>query len=268
MNQQARDVIVVGQELHDPSHTANLWINADALLLCEQLTYQLQENSNATWLKRWKQADQIAKTVLQRENQDLWEGSIVQTVVAALPEDAALHIANSMPIRDVESFAASSKRLKVFVNRGVSGIDGTLASALGEACVQDAPVFLLCGDLAFLHDSSSLALAKQSKDLTIVLINNGGGGIFQFLPIAQNTQAFETYFLTAQEHVTFASLCAGMNVAYEPIESLHALGVALQKPYKGVRVLEINTTGIDNVKKHRDAWQRVSEALRAKGELL
>ena len=106
--------------------------------------------------------------------------------VATLPADATLVVASSMPVRDVESFApVRSDPPRVLSNRGANGIDGTVSTAYGVASVSDGPVVLLIGDVALLHDAGGLLAGRRlGLDLDIVLINNDGGGIFEFLPVA------------------------------------------------------------------------------------
>lgn len=126
------------------------------------------------------------------------EGAIAHHIVSNLPEHATLFVSNSMPIRDVDRFGAPSTGPgTVLGNRGVSGIDGITSSAIGAASTADGPAVLLTGDLAFYHDMNGLlALGRCNVDLTIVVVNNDGGGIFHMLPVSEVDPPFTEHFLT------------------------------------------------------------------------
>ncbi|MCX5736976.1 MAG: thiamine pyrophosphate-dependent enzyme, partial [Proteobacteria bacterium] len=117
-----------------------------------------------------------------------------------LPDDALLYVASSMAVRDLELFwPLSLRRLRVLCNRGANGIDGLISSALGAAAAHPGRCVLLTGDLAFLHDASGLLAAHRHRlDLTIVVVNDDGGGIFSMLPVAAHGEAagFERFFRT------------------------------------------------------------------------
>jgi 2-succinyl-5-enolpyruvyl-6-hydroxy-3-cyclohexene-1-carboxylate synthase len=159
-----------------------------------------------------------------------------------LPEETTLFVANSMPVRDVEYFwPANDRRVRPLVNRGANGIDGTLSTALGVAH-HGTPTVLLTGDLALLHDANGfLTRPKFQGSLTIVLINNRGGGIFEHLPVAQFEPPFEEFFATPQE-VDFASLCATHSVAHTLVRDWGQFTELIKTlPESGVRVLEVRT---------------------------
>jgi 2-succinyl-5-enolpyruvyl-6-hydroxy-3-cyclohexene-1-carboxylate synthase len=150
--------------------------------------------------------------------------------------------ANSMPVRDAEYFwPANNRRHAVHCNRGANGIDGTLSTAIGLAH-GGAPTVLLTGDLALLHDTNGLLLARELRgSLTVVVINNAGGGIFGHLPIAQFEPPFERFFATPQA-VDFARLCASYGVDFCRADSMTRLEQLLRKaPSPGVRVIEVAT---------------------------
>ena len=169
-----------------------------------------------------------------------------------LPGKTPVSVANSMPIRDVEFvWPGNDRGLRVLFNRGANGIDGTLSTALGVAHDGLASV-LLTGDLAFLHDSNGLLAAKGLKgSLTVVLINNRGGGIFEHLPVAQFDPIFEEFFATPQD-VNFATLCAAHGVEHVPVGSWAQFEALISVlPERGVRVLEITTD-----RKADAAWRK------------
>lgn len=148
-----------------------------------------------------------------------------------------------MPVRDLEYFWSSSNRgLEVYSSRGGNGIDGTLSTAIGVAHESGRPTFLLTGDLAFLHDSNGLMLAKElSGNLTVIVINNDGGGIFEHLPISQFEPPFERYFATPQS-VDLGALCAAHKVDFERVDGWPALLDVINNPSaSGLRVREVAT---------------------------
>jgi 2-succinyl-5-enolpyruvyl-6-hydroxy-3-cyclohexene-1-carboxylate synthase len=169
-----------------------------------------------------------------------------------LPAQTAISVANSMPIRDMEFvWPANDLGYRIFFNRGANGIDGTLSTALGVAH-GGAPAVLLTGDLALLHDSNGFLIAPRfGGSLTIVLINNRGGGIFEHLPVAQFDPIFEDFFATPQE-VDFAALCAAHGVGHVHVEDWsHFESLITTLPPRGIRVLELTTD-----RKRDAAWRK------------
>jgi len=168
-----------------------------------------------------------------------------------LPPETPVVIANSMAVRDVEAFwPGSDRRFMPYCNRGANGIDGTVSTALGIAH-NHRPTVLLTGDLALLHDINGLLLTPQFQGhLTIIVINNQGGGIFEHLPIAQFDPPYTDFFATPQG-VDLGRLCAAYGVAYQRIEDWPMLITAIAPlPTTGIRLLEIPT------QRQRDAVER------------
>jgi 2-succinyl-5-enolpyruvyl-6-hydroxy-3-cyclohexene-1-carboxylate synthase len=159
-----------------------------------------------------------------------------------LPGRTPLSVANSMPIRDLEFvWPANDRAVRVHFNRGANGIDGTLSTALGIAH-GGLPAVLLTGDLALLHDSNGFLIGPRLRgSLTIVLVNNQGGGIFEHLPVAQFEPIFEEFFATPQD-IDFAKLCAAHKVEHIHVEDWsHFVALISKLPAQGIRVLEIGT---------------------------
>ncbi|MEO1429035.1 MAG: 2-succinyl-5-enolpyruvyl-6-hydroxy-3-cyclohexene-1-carboxylic-acid synthase [Cyanobacteria bacterium J06633_8] len=198
-----------------------------------------------SYLQMWLSAENqvrenIDKTLAQK--QELFEGKAAWLLSQVLPPETPLFISNSMPVRDVEFFwKPNNLGIKPFFNRGANGIDGTLSTALGIAHRQQSSV-MLTGDLALLHDTNGfLTRNKFIGHLTIVLINNNGGGIFEMLPISEFEPPFEELFATPQD-IDFAQLCKTYGVEHELIISWEELMIKLNPlPTKGIRVLEIPT---------------------------
>jgi 2-succinyl-5-enolpyruvyl-6-hydroxy-3-cyclohexene-1-carboxylate synthase len=172
--------------------------------------------------------------------EEWFEGKVPWLMAQALPAGTPVVIANSMPIRDAEWFWPPGDRgLRPFCNRGTNGIDGTLSTALGIAH-RGAPTVLLTGDLALLHDTNGwLSLPRFQGHLTVVVINNRGGGIFEMLPIASLDLPFEDFFATPQS-VHWNHLCAAYGVNYERVDHWAQLQTCLSfLPPHGVRLLEV-----------------------------
>lgn len=184
---------------------------------------------------------------------------LARTLRAGTP----LVIANSMPIRDAEYFfAGSDRRLRPLCNRGANGIDGTLSTALGVAHDGGRPTVLLTGDLALLHDTNGFLLRPKLRgSLTVVLINNRGGGIFGHLPVAQFEPPFEEFFATPQE-VDFARLAAAYGVEHVAVRDwVHFAELVAVLPAQGIRVLEVRTDRNGDAAKRKQWFTELAAAL-------
>jgi 2-succinyl-5-enolpyruvyl-6-hydroxy-3-cyclohexene-1-carboxylate synthase len=159
-----------------------------------------------------------------------------------LPPSTTLVVANSMPVRDVEYvWPANDRRIRPFSSRGANGIDGTLSTALGAAH-GGGPAVLLTGDLALLHDTNGFLLRPRFRgSLTIVAINNRGGGIFEHLPMSRFDPPFEEFFATPQD-VDFARLASAYGVGHVLVRDwAHFVELVATLPAEGVRLLEVRT---------------------------
>lgn len=198
-----------------------------------------------SYLNQWCNAEAQMRRQLNlrlTETETLVESKVAWLLSQSLPPQTPIMIANSTPIRDVEWFwQPSDRQIQPFFNRGANGIDGTLSTALGVAYRQ-RPSVLLTGDLALLHDTNGFLLTPRwNGQLTIVLINNNGGGIFQSLPIAAFDPPFEDFFATPQ-HIRFDQLCATYSIAHIPIKSWTQFIQCLHEPSSDrIRVLEIQS---------------------------
>ncbi len=171
-----------------------------------------------------------------------FEGSISRLLSRHLPPATPVFVASSMPVRDVEFFWRPNDRgCLPFCNRGANGIDGTLSTALGVAH-GNRPAVLLTGDLALLHDTNGFLLRPRLKgSLTIILVNNRGGGIFEMLPVAKFNPPFEEFFAMPQE-VDFGRLAGAYGVGHVLVRDwAHLTGLISDLPTAGVRVLEVRT---------------------------
>ena len=192
--------------------------------------------------KAWQTAQKAAAKKLTRIVNVDWpfEGRVAALLDEALGPDDRLFVGSSMPIRDVEWFYhPPGPGPEVLTNRGANGIDGTVSTALG-ASLDGKRTVLLCGDLTFLHDSNALLSAYGHRgDLTVVVINNQGGGIFNHLAIAKSAH-FEQLWGTPQA-TDLGKLCAAHKVRHDLADDWNALRRLLEIRGKGVRVIEFRT---------------------------
>ena len=245
------------------------------------------------WLAGWRSADeQAAEAILGVLDGDgIDEPSVAAELGVLLPEEATLFVASSMPVRDIETFwPVREDPPRVLCNRGANGIDGTVSSAFGAAAAGAGPVVLLIGDVALAHDIGGLLAAKRlGLKLTIVLLDNDGGGIFDFLPISRAAMArasdhesgadtkpraedgqdggergdLYTRHVATPPGLDFAQVAALYGLAYERVGTIPALRVALESalaPQAGSTIVHVRTDRAANVALHGRVWSAVSRA--------
>jgi 2-succinyl-5-enolpyruvyl-6-hydroxy-3-cyclohexene-1-carboxylate synthase len=259
----------------EPTHHPMELIHAEPAAFCSALAERLHHHRpRAHWISAFWQADRLANLALEELYgtappdglQGEWfEGRVFRELAPLLPQDAWQFTASSMPVRDLAYFSPITARFhRHRVNRGAHGIDGTLSTALGMAAhAQRAgagPAVLVTGDLAFHHDANGLLAAKtHGLSLTIVLINNDGGGIFEFLPISGFGAPYETHFGTPHG-IDFRALCTAYGVSHavpRDWEEFRAqVTDSLRRP--GVQVIEVRTDRRLNREQHRRVWDAVA----------
>ena len=251
--QPQRWIIDPSPENFDPLHGKTTHLH----LSVEQLATTIpplakQESVSSDYLHQWRDAETQLRQALDKTmatTDTLFEGKAAWLLSQTLPSATPLLIANSMPVRDVEFFwKPNNSGIQPFCNRGANGIEGSLSTALGIAHHHQSSV-MLTGDLALLHDTNGfLQRNRFTGHLTIVLINNNGGGIFEMLPISQFEPPFQEYFATPQE-IDFAQLCGTYGIEYKRITNWQQLQALLNPlPEKGIRVLEIPTNRREDAK--------------------
>ncbi|MDE0632851.1 MAG: 2-succinyl-5-enolpyruvyl-6-hydroxy-3-cyclohexene-1-carboxylic-acid synthase [Caldilineaceae bacterium] len=184
----------------DDSHRVHSYLQVDETVLCRQLAERFRRTPGQ-WAASITTAEERSRRRQERLLRESWfDAAAAATAVKALPDDGNLFVGNSLPVRHVDQFVQpDTRRIHVYGNRGASGIDGVLSSALGVAAAERSkPMLLLIGDVSFYHDMNGLhAVNKHGLDnVTVVLLNNGGGGVFRRLPIAGDHARFEELFLT------------------------------------------------------------------------
>ena len=175
------------------------YVRGDAADTLERLARRGQPRTSSAWAALWRQVDERTQQVVAAQTEaSFFEGSVLAEVVRAVPIGGTLFVSNSMPVRDLDAFAVHRQdRLRVIGNRGASGIDGIVSSALGVSAAGAPPTVAVVGDLALLHDASGL-LATREADASVVfvVIHNDGGGIFHMLPIREYEPEFTPFFAT------------------------------------------------------------------------
>ncbi|MFI5053709.1 MAG: 2-succinyl-5-enolpyruvyl-6-hydroxy-3-cyclohexene-1-carboxylic-acid synthase [Acidimicrobiia bacterium] len=251
----------------DPHHAVSGRMIADPELLLAALADALDVMLDDDWVGGWGDADAAARAAIDDLIdgwEDPFEGRIARDVHASVPEGASLVVASSMPVRDLESFAAPRDGVTVHANRGVNGIDGFASTVLGVAAASDGPTVGLVGDLCFLHDANGL-LGATSRDLdaTFVVVDNRGGGIFSFLPQSDRADHFERVFATPQD-VDLSALARVHGLVVEEVDRAADLVPAVHTAVSGggVRVVLVRTDRAANVARHREVWTAVAEVVR------
>ncbi len=215
----------------DANHRADRLLWADPILVCEQLAARLTSFlsvPDTAWQQPIFDAEAAAWQAVDAEvDAALFDGAVLARVTDLLPENAKLYVASSLPVRHLDQFARPmTKKLRVFCNRGASGIDGTVSSALGASVVDDAPTVLVSGDLAFYHDMNGLLAVKRSgMKVIFVVINNDGGGIFERLPVAKFDPPFTELFLTPHG-LDFAPVAQLYGLDYTKAKTPHEFDLA------------------------------------------
>lgn len=216
--------------------------------------------------KMWARYEQRVRPVLDGRllaETGLFEPKAAWLLAQHLPKETPLFVANSMPVRDLEYvWPAGDRAIRPLCNRGANGIDGTLSTALGAAHDAGRPAVLLTGDLALLHDTNGFLLRGRLRgSLTIVLINNRGGGIFEHLPVAQFDPPFEEFFATPQD-VDFGRLCGAYGVEYLLVRDwAHFATLISTLPAAGIRVLELRTDRKQDAARRKQLFAEVAATL-------
>ena len=224
----------------------------------------ISAKADAEWTDGWRDAAQAAGEAIDRvlDDSGLSEPRVARDVAAQLPAGGALVVASSMPIRDLDLTMQPRDDIRVIANRGVSGIDGFVSTSVGVALAHPGPVVALAGDLSLLHDVNGL-LADPRPDLTLVVVNNDGGGIFSLLPQAAGDDAttFERLFGTPHG-VDLGRLAAAYGVAHSAVSGPDELASAVAAKPSGIHLVEVRTDRKANAELHRRLREAASAALR------
>ena len=250
-------VVTPREGCFDPLHKVSHRFRVDIGHFCREWSFKTSPSCPSEWRTAWLQADDRAEACIAEhldEAKEISEPGIARRLTQEIPRLHGLVLGASMPIRDVNQFAYPSEhRLQVAANRGASGIDGTLATAVGFAKGLAQPVTVLLGDLSTLHDLNSLSLVAQSEQpIVVVVINNHGGGIFHFLPISTSETEFEPYFGTPHD-IHFEKAAEMFSISYAAPRDLDEFTNTYQQAVTSGKswVIEVKTDRVKNVEQHR-----------------
>jgi 2-succinyl-5-enolpyruvyl-6-hydroxy-3-cyclohexene-1-carboxylate synthase len=254
-----------------PDHLPAEVVVASPEAVCRAVAGAVPAGRQGAWARAWSEAEERAQaaidTALMAED-GMTEPGVARWLLEAVPDGASIVVSSSMPVRDVESWSKARAGARVLANRGANGIDGVLSTALGVAAAGSrGGVVALLGDLAFLYDAGSLLIGGRGgrrPDLDVVVVDNEGGGIFNFLAQAgtQPRERFERMWGTPQG-VDIAAVARAYGAHAEEVADMGRLVSALSSPGagKGVRVLIVKTDRTDNVAVHRRLYAAVEAAV-------
>ena len=211
------------------------------------------EDETNEFFDRWqtadRRADRLVQQTLAEPGQPLTDWSAVQLVLEHLPDNSILHLANSMPVRYANLCGLTERQqISVAANRGVSGIDGCLSTAVGAALATDKLVTLLIGDVAFFYDRNALWSAPIPPNLRVILLNNDSGHIFRMIDGPGKQPELETYFETPHGY-TARNTAADAHVTYELCDSHETLRSLLPDFFQATdraKLIEVSTDKLDN----------------------
>lgn len=267
-DQEADQVILAAGTWDEPTLRAATFVRADPVATAEMFAdaKDIAGSVAPGWLEAWRGADARADGAIREQLEAIrrvaepFEGAVFAELGETLPGDVVLWTGSSMPVRDLDTFLPGGARhIRCLANRGANGIDGVISSALGASMGTPSPVVLVLGDLSFLHDLNALAAARiPDVRLTIVLVDNDGGGIFSFLPQAATDRPevglpadFERLLGTPHgTDLAGAARALGADVAeLRPGAIGTAVAEVMERP--GIHVLRLRTDRARNVELHR-----------------
>lgn len=240
-------------DYRNPSLTTSTLLTTSPMLFARSLM-AYEKNQDIFYLHKWLEEQKNMRAFLnstQKNTQQndalalsesvFFEGSLIQSIQNLLPQKSNLAIANSMSIRDVDYFWEKREQsIEFFCNRGVNGIDGTISTALGISCKSKGKTVLITGDLAFLHDINAFLMANKHKlNLIIILINNNGAAIFQYL--LEESMPYYNFLFETPHNLEFSALSTLFKIEYRRVESQKAFESHFKDALKieGVTLIEV-----------------------------
>ena len=253
-------------EWNEPTRKAGLVLRADPAGLASSLAQELEaDDQEGGWLEAWKRAADAAEREIAAELaglEELTEPGLHAVLGDAYAGGDLVYTASSMPVRDQEGFLASSEAdVRFLSNRGANGIDGVVSSGIGAAITSERPTWIVLGDLALHHDSNGLAALRHAEaPVRLVVLNNDGGGIFEFLPQADQVERaeFEAIFGTPLG-LDLAKLAELHGIEHHTIT--HPTDVQ-DLPRGRHLIAEVRVDRRANVAVHRALWESAAQAIR------
>lgn len=250
-------------DLNDPSKTTGIICTEKPGTFSDNILELLKNvplEKDAAWMTEFTGLDrkfENHKTSFISGNNIRSEIRIISEIISNLPDKCNLFAGNSMPVRDIENLLyKTGKDIRIFTNRGASGIDGLISTALGIAAGSSEPAFLLIGDISFLHDAGSLVTAGLLRiPLNILLVNNGGGHIFDMLPVSKESEIFDKYFITPHnfDFEKLVSSFGGEFLRMEKLEDFQKIGE--EQPVNKIRVFEFIANGKKSAELREELWK-------------
>jgi 2-succinyl-5-enolpyruvyl-6-hydroxy-3-cyclohexene-1-carboxylate synthase len=259
-------VIDAGARWKDHLAVATDFLQAEPEDACARLAARLRgRGADSPWRRHWCALDAVARARAgEAMDNAFFEGAVLAEVTATLPPRATLFVSNSMPVRDLDTFgAARAEPLTVLGNRGASGIDGIVSTALGASAAGARPLVAVLGDIAFLHDAGGLLAAREPDAAVVfVVIHNDGGGIFHMLPIREHEPEFERYFATPHGR-DLSALATLHGLPFRRARDRATLRAALSEALAagGAHVIEVPSDREENRIRRAAAQAHIAEGL-------
>ncbi|USK74590.1 2-succinyl-5-enolpyruvyl-6-hydroxy-3-cyclohexene-1-carboxylic-acid synthase [Peribacillus frigoritolerans] len=269
MKKQKQAITLVvdgGAGWREPAGLATNMIYSEEKDFCLRIAESITSSHDDEWLRLWQTVNGATKDALAsvRDEAELSEGKLFALLADMMPLESTLFVGNSMPIRDLDTFFLNNgKGIQTIANRGANGIDGVVSTALGVSTVSKNTV-LAIGDLSFFHDMNGLLAAKlQKQNITILLVNNDGGGIFSFLPQANEREHFETLFGTPHG-LDFSHTAQLYGGKYNKVQNWDEFEKVFTESFEiqGLKIIEVPTERETNLQKHRNLWSFVSQEIK------
>ena len=232
-------------EVVNPSLTTTIHVMASVDVFLWEMSLGISVAQDLEYVRVWQGIESNSREQLDKvqEEPNLFEGRTIHMLQQMMPDEGQILVANSMSIRDMDYFWATGRsQAMVYGNRGTNGIDGTVSTALGLS-TNGKPTVMLTGDLSFFHDMNGLAIGKtHGMNLTIILHNNDGGGIFQYLP-QKGTDDFNYLFNTPQG-IDYSGLATMYGLDYVKVTTNAELEVAMKQYIgtEGIHIIEVPTS--------------------------
>lgn len=238
----------------DPHHHGSTVLVGDVAANLSALTDEVDtRHERSFWRWHFDSSEELDR---EAQHEEIFDGAVVAKVIHSVAAGSNLVVSSSMPLRELEAFGVSRKHLNVIANRGLNGIDGVLSTALGVAST--GPTNLIIGDVALAHDAGALAALLRNPgafELTIVVVNNSGGAIFDFLPVNEFApEVFEKHFRTEVD-IDLELLAAAYRVHFERPGDLSELEAVLEN-VEGVTLIEMRTDAALSKRRHREWLER------------
>ena len=232
-------------DVMNPSLTTTIHVMADIDVFLGEISLGISVAQDIEYVRVWQDIESNSREQLDKvqEEPTLFEGRTIHMLQQIMPDEGQILVANSMSIRDMDYFWATGRsQAMVYGNRGTNGIDGTVSTALGLS-TNGKPTVMVTGDLSFFHDLNGLAIGKtHGMNLTIILHNNDGGGIFQYLP-QKGTDDFDYLFNTPQG-IDYSGLATMYGLDYVKVTTNAELEVAMKQYIgtEGIHLIEVPTS--------------------------